>query len=137
MDTIDRRRAAIELAVFSALAFALRIAFDPLFWRFAGPVSLIATLACVAFYLHRRGEGWSSFGLIPLKGVKAKHDLRPKAGEKICPITLTKANPDFTWIVAGKSYEFCCPPCVDEFVTMAKTQSDQIMEPDFYIKKQK
>lgn len=71
------------------------------------------------------------------KGVKAKHDLRPKAGEKICPITLTKANPDFTWIVAGKSYEFCCPPCVDEFVTMAKTQPDQIMEPDFYIKKQK
>ncbi|MEQ1819726.1 MAG: CPBP family intramembrane glutamic endopeptidase [Terricaulis sp.] len=78
-DTIDRRRAAIELAVFGALALGLRIAFDPLFWRFAGPVSLIATLVCVALYLRRRGEGWSSFGLIPLKGVKAKLMVLPQA----------------------------------------------------------
>ena len=69
------------------------------------------------------------------KGVKAKHDLGPKAGEKICPITLTKANSDFTWIVAGKAYEFCCPPCVDEFVTWAKTQSDLIKAPEEYVKK--
>ena len=69
------------------------------------------------------------------KGVKAKHDLKPKAGDKICPITLTKANPDFTWIVAGKSYEFCCPPCVDEFVTWAKTQPELIKTPDEYVKK--
>lgn len=79
MDIIDRRRAAIELAVFGALALVLRIAFDPLFWRFAGPVSLIATLICVAVYLRRRGEGWSSFGLISLKGVKAKLMILPQA----------------------------------------------------------
>lgn len=79
MDTIDRRRAAIELAVFGALALILRIGLDPLFWRFAGPVSLVATLACVVYYLRRRGEAWSSFGLIPLKGVKIKLMILPQA----------------------------------------------------------
>lgn len=76
---LDRRRAALELAVFGALALVLRIALDPLFWRFAGPVSLIATLACLAVYLRRRGEGWSSFGLVPLKGVKARLMVAPQA----------------------------------------------------------
>lgn len=76
---IERRRVAIELAVFGALALVLRIAFDPLFWRFAGPVSLAVTLACLAYYLHRRGEGWSAFGLIPLKGVRAKLMVLPQA----------------------------------------------------------
>lgn len=76
---IDRGRAALELAAFGALALVLRIAFDPLFWRFAGPVSLIVTLVCLAIYLRRRGEGWSSFGLIPLKGIKAKLMVLPQA----------------------------------------------------------
>lgn len=57
-------------------------------------------------------------------GLKASHDLNPKPGDKICPITLTKANPKFTWIVGGKSYEFCCPPCIDEFVKLAKEGGD-------------
>jgi membrane protease YdiL (CAAX protease family) len=75
----DRRRVAVELAVFGALALVLRIGFDSLFWRFAGPASLIGTLVCVAYYLRRRGEGWSAFGLIPLKGVKAKLMVLPQA----------------------------------------------------------
>jgi hypothetical protein len=70
------------------------------------------------------------------KGLKAQHDLRPKPGEKICPVTLTKANPKFTWVVAGKAYEFCCPPCVDEFVKTAKESPDEIKEPEAYVKKQ-
>ncbi|MBI3411117.1 MAG: hypothetical protein HY040_22510 [Planctomycetes bacterium] len=69
------------------------------------------------------------------KGVLSKHDMRPKAGDKICPITMTKATPKFTWVVGGKTYEFCCPPCVDEFVTWAKTQPDLIKEPEIYVKK--
>lgn len=69
------------------------------------------------------------------KGIKSKHDMRPKEGDKICPVTKTKANPQFTWIVGGKSYEFCCPPCVDEFVTWAKTQPDLIQAPADYVKK--
>jgi hypothetical protein len=69
------------------------------------------------------------------KGFRAKHDMRPKPGDKICPVTFTKANPECTWTVGGKKYEFCCPPCVDEFVTWAKEEPDQIKEPEAYVKK--
>ena len=67
-------------------------------------------------------------------GVKASHDLNPKPGDTICPITLTKANPKFTWVVGGKAYEFCCPPCVDEFVKLAKAGGD-IKSPEEFVKK--
>jgi YHS domain-containing protein len=68
------------------------------------------------------------------KGVMASHDLQPKPGDPICPITLTLANPRFTWIVGGKAYTFCCPPCVDEFVQRAKEHPEQIKEPEEYVK---
>jgi hypothetical protein len=69
------------------------------------------------------------------KGVKAEHDLKPKAGDKLCPITLTKASATFTWVVGGKRYEFCCPPCVDEFLTLAKEKPGEVKDPEFYVKK--
>jgi len=71
------------------------------------------------------------------KGFKARHDLKPKPGDKICPITLTKANPECAWIIGGKTYEFCCPPCVDEFVAQAKDPqtAKEIREPAYYVKK--
>ncbi len=65
------------------------------------------------------------------------HDARPRPGDKICPITDTKANPEFTWIVGGKKYEFCCPPCIDEFVRTAKESPGEIKEPEEYVKKKK
>jgi YHS domain-containing protein len=70
-------------------------------------------------------------------GTKAQHDLTPKAGDKICPITLTKANPQFSWVIGGKTYEFCCPPCVDEFVAQAKDPqtAGEIKDPSKYVKK--
>jgi hypothetical protein len=71
------------------------------------------------------------------KGFMAKHDMHPKAGDKICPVTMTKANPACAWIVGGKSYEFCCPPCVDEFVSWAKNEETvkDILTPEEYVKK--
>jgi hypothetical protein len=69
------------------------------------------------------------------KGFVASHDLHPKVGEKICPVTLTKANPRCTWIIGGKKYEFCCPPCVDEFVTQAKENPKEIKQPEDYVQK--
>jgi hypothetical protein len=65
----------------------------------------------------------------------AKHDMHPKVGDAICPITETKANPKCSWVVGGKTYEFCCPPCVDEFVRMAKEAPDQIREPKDYVQR--
>lgn len=71
------------------------------------------------------------------KGFMAKHDMHPKPGDKICPITMTKANPACSWIVGGKTYEFCCPPCVDEFVSWAKNEETikDIKNPESYVKK--
>lgn len=66
---------------------------------------------------------------------QASHDLNPKVGDKICPVTLTKANPKCSWIVGGKSYEFCCPPCVDEFVKLAKSKPEEVKEPEQYVKR--
>lgn len=68
-------------------------------------------------------------------GFQASHDLKPKVGDKICPVTLTKANAKCAWIVGGKKYEFCCPPCVDEFVALAKSKPEEVKEPDHYVKR--
>ncbi len=68
------------------------------------------------------------------KGIKSAHDMNPKAGDLICPITETKANPKFTWVIDGKPYQFCCPPCVDEFVKAAKLSNDPLPEPESYVK---
>jgi hypothetical protein len=70
------------------------------------------------------------------KGFKAAHDLNPRPGDKICPITMTKANPGVRWIVDGQAYEFCCPPCVDEFVQRAKQDPQAIQEPEAYVKRE-
>lgn len=69
------------------------------------------------------------------RGVTASHDMKPKVGDRICPITNTKANPKFTWVVDGKPYEFCCPPCVDEFVKLAKEEPSAIRAPGDYIRR--
>jgi hypothetical protein len=66
---------------------------------------------------------------------KPAHDRNPKPGDKICPITRTLANPACTWIVGGKTYTFCCPPCVSDFLKLAKEEPDKIKEPGEYVKK--
>jgi hypothetical protein len=62
------------------------------------------------------------------------HDDNPQPGDKVCPITKTKANPKVSWIIGGKKYEFCCTPCINEFVKMAKEKPDQVKEPGVYVK---
>jgi YHS domain-containing protein len=70
---------------------------------------------------------------VKFRGMMSVHNSKPQTGDKICPISLTKANPQFTWVVGGKSYEFCCPPCVDEFVKLAKITPDEIKAPESYV----
>lgn len=67
------------------------------------------------------------------RSFRARHDLRPRSGDPLCPITRTKANPACTWIIAGRSYAFCCPPCIDEFVQLAKTTPEAVRPPDQYV----
>ena len=72
---------------------------------------------------------------VKYKGVRPTHDDNPKTGQKICPISKTLANPKFTWVVGGKTYEFCCIPCIEEFVDKAKEKPDEVLDPSAYIKK--
>lgn len=65
----------------------------------------------------------------------AAHDAKPKPGQRVCPITDTKANPKLTWVVGGKTYAFCCPPCVTEFVKKAKADPKSIKAPEAYVKR--
>jgi len=66
-------------------------------------------------------------------GFRADHDTSPKSGDRICPITDTKANPECAWIIGGQEYLFCCPPCVDEFVAKAKADPGSVKPPSAYI----
>ncbi len=69
------------------------------------------------------------------KGLKSEHDMKPKAGDKLCPISGTKASAKFTWIIDGKPYEFCCPPCVDEYLASAKLSAEPLPDPATFLKK--
>ncbi len=76
----------------------------------------------------------STTAAIRFAGKVSRHDAKPQIGDRICPISRTKANPEFTWIINGLPYQFCCPPCIDEYVRMAKQQPDTIQPPDSFIK---
>ena len=64
---------------------------------------------------------------------RSAHDPHPAAGDAICPITGTKANAECTWVIGGQTYSFCCPPCIDEFVKLAKEQPEKIRPPADYV----
>lgn len=75
-------------------------------------------------------------GLTPdqkYQGLMANHHLHPQKGIYTCPITMTQANSKFVWVVGGKKYLFCCPPCIAEFVKNAKTHPHDLKPPDSYI----
>lgn len=69
------------------------------------------------------------------KGFMAKHNMNPQKGARICPITMTAANPQVAWVIGGKTYTFCCPPCVDEFLTRAKKSHKPLPSPETFIKR--
>lgn len=69
------------------------------------------------------------------RGIISSHDLNPQKGDYLCPITKTKANSKFSWVIGGKTYYFCCPPCIEEFVKQAKEHPESILPPEAYIKK--
>jgi hypothetical protein len=62
----------------------------------------------------------------------ARHDANPQPGDLLCPITQTKANPSCTWTIDGSRYSFCCPPCIDEFLLLAKSDPERILTPQAY-----
>ena len=69
---------------------------------------------------------------VKFAGIRPIHDAKPKPGQKLCPISETVSNPKFTWVVGGAVYEFCCVPCIGEFVERAKEKPEQIKAPGDY-----
>jgi hypothetical protein len=68
------------------------------------------------------------------RGFRAQHDFAPEPGDRVCPVTRTKADPRCAWLVGGKEYLFCCPPCVDEFVRLAKERPEEVRDPGEYVR---
>ncbi len=66
------------------------------------------------------------------RGERPAHNDKPVAGERVCPVTRSRGDPRFVWLIGGREYRFCCPPCIDEFVATAKERPDEVREPDFY-----
>jgi len=56
------------------------------------------------------------------RNVKVVHSLQGGPEDRLCPVTQTKANPRIAWKVGGKTYEFCCPSCIPDFVANAKDE---------------
>ena len=71
---------------------------------------------------------------VKFQGVLTEHDDNPQVGDRICPISKTKANEKFAWVIGGEVYTFCCPPCIDEYVTKAKEKPDELKPADSFVK---
>ena len=67
------------------------------------------------------------------KGKVWAHEEDLKPGDKICPVTKNKADPECAWIVKGQRYEFCCPPCLDKFIGWAHNQPDKVKDAHEYV----
>ena len=68
------------------------------------------------------------------RGFQARHDYQPAIGDRLCPVTRTKASETCTWNINGHIYQFCCPPCIDELVRLAKQNPDRLLAPEAYMK---
>jgi hypothetical protein len=69
------------------------------------------------------------------RDVAWEHDDDLKPGDKVCPVTVNKADEKCKWWVNGKEYEFCCAPCLEKFVKWAKESPEKIKDPEEYRKK--
>jgi hypothetical protein len=68
------------------------------------------------------------------RGFRTSHELHPRSGDRWCPVSRARASAACTWVVAGRSYEFCCPPCIAEFLRRAKDAPLSVKDPDEYVK---
>lgn len=62
------------------------------------------------------------------------HDHAPKPGDRVCPVSGFKAEATITWVVGGERYVFCCQPCIDEFVLLAKEKPAAVRPAETYVR---
>lgn len=60
--------------------------------------------------------------------IQVVHHLQAQASDKLCPLSRVKADPRITWVMDGKTYSFCCPQCVVEFVELAKERPEAVLD---------
>ena len=53
------------------------------------------------------------------KGMVFSHE-KAKDGDVLCPVTNVKIDNRCKWVVGGKTYYFCCPPCISAFIKEKK-----------------
>jgi len=68
-----------EVVAFIACALLSNYMMSLVFWRYAGPVSLLLTLAVLTLYRRSHGAGWATLGLRRLHGRRAKWLVLPQA----------------------------------------------------------
>lgn len=61
------------------------------------------------------------------------HNHAPKPGDRVCPVSGFKADSSITWVVGRERYAFCCQPCIDEFVLLAKEKPDDVRPAASYV----
>lgn len=71
---------------------------------------------------------------VKFRGFQASHDMNPKPGDRICPITKTKINPMISWVIGGHRYGFCCPPCIGDFLAKVKKDPKELKPTGTYFK---
>ena len=101
IDNSEKSNAAIEVVAIVAFALILKELLDPFFWRFSAPVSLISTIVLLTVLMYFRGEYWSSLGLRPLPGAKAKLLVIPQALLVFLAVLATLAAITFGLEAAG------------------------------------
>lgn len=69
----------VEVESFVGFALMSKYLLSLVFWRYAGPVSLLLTLAVLTAYMQACGVGWSAMGLRRLPGLRAKLMVFPQA----------------------------------------------------------
>jgi len=67
-----------EVLAFVAFALISKRVLDPIIWRYAGPVSLVITIAVLTVYMRSRGVSWADMGLPALHGMRAKLMVIPQ-----------------------------------------------------------
>ncbi len=71
---------------------------------------------------------------VKFRGFEASHDMNPQPGDRICPITKTKINPIISWVIGGRRYGFCCPPCIGDYLKKVKKNPKELKPTSAYFK---
>lgn len=61
--------------------------------------------------------------------IQVDHQLQAQVGDKLCPLTRVKADARIAWAIGGKTYLFCCPQCIVDFVELAKERPEEVPDP--------